>query len=916
MTRSIQQLPNNSSTANDITVASTTGFNAGDYIYNQSGNFAAIPDNAASSGTFNITGTNLSNYGNGMSGGIAGIWNNLGQSKYQKMSAVLTNGNVVTVSTNPNNNYPKFKIDTPANVSVVAQTNISTTYTCNYDNIGVIALSGGGFVVYWNNAAGGTLNVPTYAIYSNTGSVVTSATQDTSFSVMPTTASVMNATALPNGGFVLASISTTPTAQYRIYTSTGTGAYSTTSLGSSVQNYAHIGISARSDNSFCISYRATATTQAYTIVSATNTSIVSLTTFVVAGSGTSSSATTLSNDTFVIGYINGNNPCFRLLPTGNTLGSENVVAFSTNYLTGTVAGSITVFGLSAGNFVFAFIDNFSVIQYAFYSNTGTLVSATQLMPSAYFDTVSNAGLSLIELTSNVNIYYPNGSGSTSGYTTSYFSISKSTYAILNLGTGITQIISTASVSVSGYARSASTPSGASFFAATTQTLTSTTAQTSGTLTSNTITTTASQTIHSCPLLNGTGFAVAVCTTASPTVSIYIYNILAVLQKTIVTSLTSGYYGLKIALMSSGNLVVVGGDNSSAYIAIYNPTTGARLATGTVTNVNTIGSSANYTWGLTGISNDRFAFYCNDSSTAFGKLIVFSNTITQLYTTTSAGSGGSAYLCNLASTLNSDGFWASDFDSNSGYPVYSYIQNTSGNSFTVNGPYINYAGLTAQINTNGCAVTSNNIFSFIGGQSSTVYATISSANTIYKTTNTTDSNSLTYNCRALAATSYGAFAQISLQINSTNATGYLYVFGAGANAIQSSFIGISTATSPYPTLSPLYDGSMALAWLDNNNLPRIALINAGAFSYSANLTAGVTASNTAINPTPTNGYTLAGVSITSAPAGGTGLVQNNGVAKLNSNYNASQSAVSFDSTNPVTLGVKGIVTGLNVNMQGN
>jgi hypothetical protein len=920
MSRNAPTLPVNSSTANAVTVPSTTGFIAGDYIYNQNGNFSAIPGNIVSSATFPITGSNMVNY-SGMSGGIAAVWNSVGAAKLQRMSAVLTNGNVVTVSSNGITNYPRFRIDTPANVNVVGPTNISTTFNTNGGMIGVLALSGGGFVVYWNNTGTGTVNATAYAIYSNTGSVVTAALVDAASPIMDTANSHMNGIALPNGGFVLvSSISTTSVVQYRIYGSTGTGLYAWTALTACINATSSIGISARSDSSFCISYRSTSTLQTYTIISATNTSLVGVTTFtVVTGSSVyAASVTTLSNDTFAISYTSSSNAGFRLLPTGNTLGSEVLVAFSTNPRAGSICYCNSVLSLAAGNFVFAFVDNRNNINYAFYSNTGTLLSATQLMVESTFNgSGAYTEISLIELTSTVNIYFPNGSvySSNLGLTTSYFAINKTTFAPVYLGTTTTSAVSNISAPVSGYARAVSTPGASGFLASANQTLTYSVVQTSGNLTSTAINNT-SPTAYCCALLNGSGFAVATCST-STNVSIFIYSITGVLQRTITTSiLGTNPGGLRLACMTSGNIVLSVGKTNSV-MSIYSPTTGALISTNTITNTYSVANGGTYTQGLCGISGDRFVFYYNDISTSFGKVAIFDNTCTLLNSYSDINSYSVTQNC-VSSSLTTSGFWISGFSSTvGGYPVTYFYQDLGGNSFS-GVSNLNFSGQTTQLSNSQSVCLSNGVFVCMGANASSFYLNTPCAFAASGSTlNASDGVVFNTMTHGLSCNSFGSPVAISMVAgNTTGGLGYLYVGSAGGALSQTTLNNLSTSSDPQPSLAALYDGTMALVWVDSSLIARFAIINTATLSYSATLVSGTTPSNTVFNPSPANGYTLAGISTTASIAGGTGIIQNNGLAKLNSNYNASQSTIAFDTTNPTTVGVKGLVNGLNVLMQGN
>jgi len=94
-----------------------------------------------------------------------------------------------------------------------------------------------------------------------------------------------------------------------------------------------------------------------------------------------------------------------------------------------------------------------------------------------------------------------------------------------------------------------------------------------------------------------------------------------------------------------------------------------------------------------------------------------------------------------------------------------------------------------------------------------------------------------------------------------------------------------------------------------------IFNPNAYTYPTTLVAGTTASNTTALSSA-GGVALLGVSTTSAPANGTGMVQINGSAQLNSDYSATTTGQSFDFGNPVTFGVAGTISGRNVTLIGN
>jgi len=119
---------------------------------------------------------------------------------------------------------------------------------------------------------------------------------------------------------------------------------------------------------------------------------------------------------------------------------------------------------------------------------------------------------------------------------------------------------------------------------------------------------------------------------------------------------------------------------------------------------------------------------------------------------------------------------------------------------------------------------------------------------------------------------------------------------------------------------LYDNIYAFAFIDgganNAGSIRVGLLCTVASTYTTNITAGVTASNTALVPSPSNGYYLAGVSASECAAGGTGVLQVNGAATLNSQYPAGTTSQAFDFNTPaLDVGIRGTIAGRNMILSG-
>ena len=181
-----------------ITVPTTTGFNQGDLVYAKNGDYASIPNGVFPYAPFDAD-IAAPIYSTG-SGGWGSIENINGGSKCNYADK-LTNGNTVDVyfiKSGTGTGRPAFRIVGPTGSIVVAETEMSTVFvSTGASSIGVCALSGGGFAAFWINSAGGAgAGYPNYAIYSNTGVVVTATTQDTGAGA-GSTANPISGVALP-----------------------------------------------------------------------------------------------------------------------------------------------------------------------------------------------------------------------------------------------------------------------------------------------------------------------------------------------------------------------------------------------------------------------------------------------------------------------------------------------------------------------------------------------------------------------------------------------------------------------------------------------------------------------------------------------------------------------------------------------
>ena len=968
MTRSIQQLPNNVSSTQVIEVATATGFNAGDLVYYQNNDYKSSTNlTGPSSANFPITQNVPLSSSTGVSAvvqpifGTTQIINATNGGTTKRFAAKLTNGNIVQVWFNRNGTYaacPYFQIVNAAGTIVVSPTLISSSYPNSYPNITVVALTGGGFSVIWLNGAGGTVNTVNYAIYTNTGSVTTAVTQDATLS-FSTNYAPLEATALANGGFAVACISSGNVLYLRGYGSTGTGAYAW--LNTSLTNYgaltsagASFAMTSRSDSSVFICNMRTTTNYYYGIFSSTGTTIVASTTIAMGGTMSTSfthpDASVLSDGTtIVIAYYgftsSGFGPCFRFLPTGNTLGSQNVaVPYANEYISnGNQPGTfISVLGLSAGGFALVFTDPFGTIQYAFYNSSGVVLTPTNItgtipqpLFSGYCDLYNR--VTLVESgTGNLNLYWPNSN---------YYSIpTNQYYAQINETTYLPVVVNSASATVANITNivgssivSNTRPSSVTYYSGST-TSTLVTNAIASVVSATTLTSVTCSGISSCVLTNS-NYVIGYQNSTTGLVTINVYNTLNILVTTF--TLTGNTVGdtLKISALSNGGFIVANATSSTTVnLSVYSSAyTLVSTITLTVDSINT-----SQTFDVAGLSNGNYAFVYYSGGAATGSVYSNSNTLIQssLYVNPYGASVGLSISAN-----STGGFGITTWDNTSTVGTQlltTYYQNAS-NSYTSFGTN-SISTFTNYYQHNAITATPYGTYVYAGGTGSTYglaqfYENINAPITQYTALSAVKPfPSVSYGGIALGTTSNGnivmvaggsaTIAYVTFIPNNLTNTNVGSVSTAGGYpgslslTITGSFNYANTGSTGGPLfkISPMQNNNVLITWLGSDQYPRYAIYSCAPNISQYGLTSGSSISSpVAINPNPNTSGNITGIFVgvaaTTASAGSTGQVIINGLAQLNSNYSATNVG-SFDYTGQSVSGVKGTFNGRNVNMQGN
>ena len=972
MSRSIQQLPNNSGTTSVTEVYTSTGFNAGDPVYFQNGDYKN-PANLTAPSTVNFTFPETAAINPYGTGGIvapsftyADMQAGVGGGTARRFASVLTNGNIVQAwsmynNAPTNNNRVHFRVITPTGTVVVAPTLVSSTYvSASYACVSVVALVGGGFAVGWGNSSGGTSNVANYAIYGNDGTVVTAATQDTSLSFGGGgTYCPLEMTALANGGFAIAVKDTSGNINLRAYSSTGSGSYAAFYTGiAATGNENSFALTSRSDSSVFVCDRISGTQYAYALFNTGGTAIVAATNFTIPSGVTSAGtlagpdASVLTDGTTIVIGFNSNNgtygyPAFRFLPTSNTISSETIAIPIANlfYQTAYNGGYLSVQSVSGGNFILYFTDGYGNMQYAFYNSSGTCLSgsngtgAIPLQVTGGYCSGNNR-VTLLESSGSVYAYWTPASNQQKPVQQFYCKISTSNYLV----TPLTSIVGTP-YTVSGITPSTitpfSNPNSVSFYSATNQSAVST--NTPATVSGPTaIASSTANSIASCALPNG-NFVVVYKISSAITANVY-SSAGAILATTSVGTGTTNDYAVKVAALSGGGFVVqyLGTATTTLNLAVYSSS--YTLTTSTSFSIQTF--STQYNFDITGLQDNKFAIFYSTNGTN-SNVRVYDSTLTVLQNISVATYSTMQGLSIAGNSYGGFGF--SYFSASYGQSFFhSYVPTATNTWALAAGPTGTGAGSAFVQSPQMCATESGTYIFTVINSSVPSYSMFSDSGAlpVYYVGSlgtawpnglgsTSDPTSypmmgigMTGNGNIVIATSYNSanifFACLPSQMTFSNGQPLPFENTTTSNVpmFSNNSYGPSLTSTPsaQPRVTAGAGNNAIITFLYGaSNYPAFIIINGTSLSNVYNITAGVTPSAlTAIAPVATSGVisgAFAGVAITSATAGSTGQLATNGQALLGASYTGTASG-AFDSTGGAVAGLKGTFNGRSVNLQGN
>lgn len=369
------------------------------------------------------------------------------------------------------------------------------------------------------------------------------------------------------------------------------------------------------------------------------------------------------------------------------------------------------------------------------------------------------------------------------------------------------------------------------------------------------------------------------------------------------------------------------DNSGGYIVVYyetstvtcyqarvnssNSVTYNASGTGTYTDYMKVCCSTSYYSIVYTTGTAASTVYCANFTLSGNSLVgTYSGSFTNVYNVTCAatdnnavymfaGDGGSSqmywrYINQASSSLITSGTLAGSWSSGQ-----SWMSATSG-SATTNTSYPGTASVWLAY-TNG----SNNLYLYrfhgTGGGSPTV-------------TQVASSSPFSLSQFSISGTTNGS--AIFLGRSSTDGSIRYQVYSvSGANLASGTLIGTNTQDTTVCVAAQLNSKFVFNYGAVTTNYTTIGQ------AWSASYTNGVTTLTNSNSYTPSNGYYVLGVSLTTAAAGSTGMVATNGSANLGASYPNVTSNILFDSTGTAFTArsainaQRGNVIGTNVTLRG-
>jgi hypothetical protein len=923
-----------------LTVPTSIGFTAGDFVYNQTGGYGRISNTAVSTATFpiGISGCEALYYSTDNQAQM--VWADYtGCSEYTNGTAVkLTNGNIV-IPYAPNalqgtGTYPYFKVVDSAGAVVVAGTQVDTTNKVNpaaTPVIGALALPNGGFVVFYRIEVSGPLYRPAFRVYNASGVAQTAVIIDTTVSLSAAGATgtiELHAAARSDSSFVLVGYdSGSGNSFYRVYNGT-TGATVYSGTGGSVgNNFGVMDVVVRSDNSW-VMVQLSSSTISWQVRSATNTLSASSsysTGYTTAGV----SAVLMAGDTVRI-FGMSTSAIGTALLTGTTMGAETALYSSANYI-GLNGNPISAYSFDSGT-KFVVTCGASGLNGTYtqavgmaclvYSSALTRLSpGSSPIPMGMF-TPNTTMFSFIEIGTTIRCYKSARPVQTTATTNAmtgagivYAAIDKTTYLPVNQQSASYSLGNTSALAVSGYAQSVSTPSRAYFYAASTSGQSAVITQKQVFLAQTVVEAIACDSTQVISLSDGQ-FAYLYKYRDSPyTIKLALYDKTGT-QTNIVTvdSGANTVNGARMVLLSNGKIMVIYVRGSSVLFKVYSSAL-AVLASGTIGTTSYIAANAGISISPLGVAGRAVIGYrdansytryavCDDTGTVLTTNTVNTNFVTSVFVCGSRT--GNFVISGLETSL----YWRASTYYLSGTNTYTNISATAYGSTVNSSPGIHLEP------------SPDNAMIYAGGQSgAAAFATVDGCSAYLTSSVVTYSFSSTnnYSTIAIGHTANNVCVLFASRYSDTSSNPYYKAFYTNnANYYLNStadvqLTGLSVAaTNGCPSIAPFIGDTCLLSVLNVSEYPTFYAFAPYASTQYDTITGGASVSNP-ITLSPATRFSLVGVALTTAAAGSTGVIQIRGSAQINTGYQ-SFSTQSFDFRNPTTLGVSGTVTARTVTLE--
>lgn len=950
--------------ANIIGLPSATGFSAGDYIYRMRSGYGSIPDNAVTSGLFNFTDFPSDTQTSDATGiGDLTYVEYAGGSSGSQNAARLVGGNIVYVYAGAgvgggNVATAYFKIVDSAGATVVAATSTGITNVDSPYNVSVVALPNGNFAVVASALnTGNNSFYPAYRIFNPDGSTASAIFTSTTASTANTGQAWIKLGALSDSSFIMA-VDNSGNVNIQKGLSTGFDA-TFGSLGvrtvsyTNATGYQNWDFTVDSSNNFYLIYN-NGTTNAQTVKYNASGATIWTGSLAILNSLTAMSVVVLPSG------------AIRVLAQGARSNATDYGVFlyqldpstgSITYIGKIISGTATVTPCSLFAYPEGVGDNFSLLysqnsatSNPLLHNVFSAAGVAQLISPNFISQISAAGprmlLTPVQVGSSTRVYFcPNsivgvnwGIASTFSNTSvppgiCYFEYNSSTYRMNGLRQTARTYSGMGPFALNGYARLASTASTAAFSIAATGLYAGQTTVGNTVIPKTIVNGTDTAYRASAVALPNGEFAIAyTSTSATNGYATYLYKYSktgSLLGSVTVASggtTTSASWLCCAASFANGNIAVAyqdPGSTSTLLYKIYSPSL-VQMASGVLTT------------GLTASPDS----YNHPSICSFG---------TGDYVAVAWPQSSNYGLATLSSTgsrpfsdtplSNARGVNLIGYKSNSFTAVGANGTNLTAISYVQTGPST-FAGVAAGAGSQTSYSSSN---TFPSGNSSACPANMP----IFLTANTSATPSVELRIAPSCVGNPDVFAYTNLGTSDFNnnysrSIGYAgdgtpviaTPYSSSAPTAQICFavaklpsFGNASFTSPISTIvrtglttqnntnpvsiAPHVGSSAIFAYIDASGYPAFAAFDVAPVVLSQTLTAGVDTSTTTLSLSPQTGYLLQGVSLTNAPAGGTGLVQTRGTAQLNSSYSASTPMTAFDFRNPIIASVSGTVSGRNV-----